>query len=303
MTEHRFDGRVAVITGAGRGLGRAYALLLASRGAKVVVNDLGAPISGDVVDAGPADQVVQEIRAAGGEAVASTDSVATREGGEAIIRTAIDAFGKIDILIPNAGNVRRGSLSEISHEDFRSVIDVHMMGAFNLVRPAFPLMQEAGYGRLVLTGSIGGIYGNAGVVNYGMAKAAMIGLSNIIAIEGAERNIKSNVILPGAITRLSEGLDTSKFPPMGPEKVAPVVGYLSHEDCAVSGEMFVSVAGRVARAYVAETEGLYRADWTIDEVADNLDAIRDKGKLWHFEPVPTGFMEHLGKSFQMAADN
>src|SRR5438067_1541995 len=209
MTERRFDGRVAVITGSGRGLGREYALLLASKGAKVVVNDPGGAMKGDDgVDAGPAEEVVREIHAAGGEAVACLESVATPQGGQAIVQSALDAYGRIDILIHNAGNVRYGSLEEITQEDFEAVVDVHLMGAFHVVRPAFPLMAKAGYGRIVLTSSIGGLYGNAQCVNYGVSKAGMIGLNNIIAIEGAEKGVKSNIILPGAVTRMADGLDT-----------------------------------------------------------------------------------------------
>jgi NAD(P)-dependent dehydrogenase (short-subunit alcohol dehydrogenase family) len=305
MTERRFDGRVGVITGSGRGLGREYALLLASKGAKIVVNDLGGSMHGGDSDAEPAEAVAQEIRAAGGEAVACTDSVATPEGGKAIIDAALDHFGRIDILIHNAGNVRYGSLEEISYEDFKAVVDVHLMGAFHVVRPAFPLMAKAGYGRVVLTGSIGGLYGTNNVVNYGVSKAGMIGLNNIVAIEGADRGIKSNIILPGAVTRMADGLDISQYPPMGPELVAPVVGWLAHEDCSVSGEMLVSVAGRIARAFVGETEGVYRPDWTIDEVADNIDAIRDPSRQWLLPPVPSGsgpsgYMDHLARSFEMA---
>jgi NAD(P)-dependent dehydrogenase (short-subunit alcohol dehydrogenase family) len=298
--ERRFDGRVAVITGAGRGLGRAYAELLASKGAKVLVNDNGSAMAGDGVQEGPAQEVVQAIMAAGGEAAASTDSVATAEGGRAIIETALDTWGRIDILIHNAGNVRYGSLEEISHEDFRTVLDVHLMGAFNVVRPAFPVMAAANYGRVVLTGSIGGLYGTHNVVNYGVSKAGTIGLNNVIAIEGADKGITSNIILPGAVTRMAEGLDVSQYPPMGADLVAPVVGYLAHESCAVSGEMFVSMAGRVARAFVAETQGVYRPEWSIDDVADNLGGIRDMEQQWALHPVEGGYFEHLTRSFDMA---
>jgi NAD(P)-dependent dehydrogenase (short-subunit alcohol dehydrogenase family) len=299
VTERRFDGRVAVITGAGRGLGREYALLLASKGAKVVVNDPGGAMQGDGVDAGPAETVVQEIRAAGGEAIACLESVATPEGGAAIIQAALDAFGRIDILIHNAGNVRYGALDAIPYEDFKAVVDVHLMGAFHVVRPAFPLMTQAGYGRVVLTSSIGGLYGNAHCVNYGVSKAGIIGLNNIVAIEGAPKGVRSNIILPGAVTRMADGLDVSQYPPMGPELVAPVVGWLAHESCDVTGEMFVSMAGRVARAFVAETEGVYRPSWSIDDVAENIDAIRDPARQWVF-PSVTGFMDHLQRSFEMA---
>ncbi|MFD5759014.1 SDR family NAD(P)-dependent oxidoreductase, partial [Streptomyces sp. NPDC127044] len=171
MPELRFDDRVAVITGAGRGLGRAYALLLAAKGAKVVVNDPGGSLTGDGGDTGPADEVVREITAAGGEAVACTESVATAEGGRAIVASALDHYGRIDVLVHNAGIVRSAPLTEMTYEDFDAVLDVHLRGAFHVVRPAFPLMREAGYGRVVLTSSIGGLYGNHRVANYGMAKA------------------------------------------------------------------------------------------------------------------------------------
>ena len=268
MSKLRFADRVAVITGAGRGLGRAYALLLASRDAKVVVND---------VDTHPAEEVVREIRAAGGAAVACTESGATPAGGKRIIEAALDHYGRIDILIHNAGNVRRVSLKEMTYEDFDAVVDVHLRGAFHVVRPAFPVMCKAHYGRIVLTSSIVGIYGNKLVANYCASKAGLIGLSNAVALEGAEEGVKCNLIIPAAVTRLSEGIDTSAFPPMPPELVAPVVGWLVHESCSVTGEMLISAAGRVAKAFVAETRGVYR-----------------------LAPVPSGFMEHLGRSFEMA---
>src|SRR6202453_3852154 len=207
MAELRFDGRVAVVTGGGRGLGRSYAMLLASRGAKVVVNDPGGGLTGDGTDAGAADDVVREIAAAGGQAVASTDSVATAAGGKAIVDAALDMDGRIDILIHNAGIVRGASLKEMTYEDFDAVLDVHLRGAFHVVRPAFPLMCQAGYGRVVLTSSIGGLYGNYRQANYAVAKAGMIGLSHVVALEGAAEGVKSNCIVPAAVTRMAEGLD------------------------------------------------------------------------------------------------
>jgi NAD(P)-dependent dehydrogenase (short-subunit alcohol dehydrogenase family) len=299
MTERRFDGRVAVITGSGRGLGREYALLLAAKGAKLVVNDPGSSMKGEGIDAGPAEQVSQQIRAAGGEAVACTESVATAAGGRAIIQAALDHFGRIDILIHNAGNVRYGSLQDISDEDFKSVVDVHLMGAFHVVRPAFPIMCAAGYGRIVLTSSIGGLYGTHKVVNYGVSKAGIIGLNNVAAIEGAERGVKCNIILPGAVTRMAEGLDVSQYPPMGPDLVAPVVGWLAHESCTITGEMLISMAGRVAKALIAETQGVYRPAWSIEDVAEQIDAIRDSGNLWLL-PSVSGYIDHLQRSFEMA---
>ena len=302
MPEYNFEGRVAVVTGGGRGLGRAYAELLAERGASVVINDIGAAISGDGVNPEAASAVAETIRASGGNAVANTDSVATPEGGRAIIECALDTYDGLDILIHNAGNVRYGSLEEISYEDFRAVVDVHLMGAFNVVRPAFPRMAAARYGRVVLTGSIGGLYGTHNVVNYGVSKAGMIGLNNVVAIEGADRGILSNMILPGAVTRMAEGLDVSQYPPMGPELVAPVVAWLAHESCTISGEMLVSMAGRVARAFIAETEGVFRPHWSIEDVAAELDRIRDPGRQWHLSPLPSGYADHMARSFAMASD-
>jgi NAD(P)-dependent dehydrogenase (short-subunit alcohol dehydrogenase family) len=299
MPELRFDNRVAVITGAGRGLGRAYALLLASKGAKVVVNDTGVSLKGDGVDVGPAQEVAQEITAAGGEAIACADSVATPEGGKAIIDAALNRYGRIDILIHNAGIVRRGSLKELSYEDFELVLDVHLRGAFHVVRPAFPLMCKAGYGRIVLTSSINGLYGNRNVVNYSVAKAGIIALSNVTALEGAEEGVKCNVILPGAVTRMAEGLDTSAYPPMNPELVAPVVGWLAHESCSITGEMLVSMAGRAARAYVAESPGVYRPEWTIEQVAEQIDAIRSTEAPVIFPVIPSGHIDHIRYSFGM----
>ena len=300
MVDRRFDGRVAVITGAGRGLGREYARLLASKGARVVVNDPGASVKGEGVDAGPAQEVVREIIALGGDAIACTESVATPEGGKAIIAAALDRYGRIDILIHNAGNVRYGSLEELTQEDFEAVVRVHLMGAFHVVRPAFPVMCKAGYGRIVLTSSIGGLYGTHNVVNYGVSKAAMIGLNNVVAIEGAAKGVKCNIIAPGAVTRMAEGLDTSQYPPMGPELVAPVVGWLAHESCSITGEMLISMGGRVARALIAETQGVYQPSWSIDDVAERIDGIRDTGKLWMLPPVPSGYIDHLQRSFDMA---
>lgn len=295
-----FAGRVAVITGAGRGLGRSYALLLASRGAKVVVNDLGSSLQGDGADAHPAQDVVREIEARGGTAVACTASVATPEGGAAIVETALERFGRVDIVIHNAGNVRRGALKELRQEDFDAVLDVHLRGAFHVVRPAFPHMCQAGYGRVVLTSSIGGLYGNHRVANYSAAKAGLIGLSHVVALEGAAEGVKSNVIVPAAVTRMAEGLDTSQYPPMDPELVAPLVGYLAHERCAVSGEILIAIAGRLARAYVAETRGVYQPSWTIEQVSEQLGAIREPSQPWIFAPVPTGFVDHLRQSFALA---
>jgi len=301
VSELRFDDRVAVVTGAGRGLGRAYAELLASRGAKVVVNDPGGTLAGEGADVGPAEQVVNEITATGGEAVASTASVATPDGGNAIIQTALEHYGRIDILIHNAGIVRSASLKEMSCEDFDTVLDVHLRGAFHVVRPAFPIMCDAGYGRIVLTSSIGGLYGNHNVANYAAAKAGMIGLSNVVALEGAADGVTCNAIVPAAVTRMADGIDTSAYPPMGPELVAPVVGWLAHEKCSVTGEVFIALAGRVARAVTAESRGVHLPAWTVEDVGKNLDAIRNIEAPLVFPVVPDGHGQHIRYSFSMAA--
>ncbi|MBH0114478.1 SDR family NAD(P)-dependent oxidoreductase [Novosphingobium sp. YJ-S2-02] len=300
MDELRFDGRVAVISGAGRGLGRAYALLLASRGAKVVVNDNGSAILGEGADEGPAAQVVREIRDAGGEAVASVDSVASPEGAAAIVATALESFGRVDVLIHNAGNVRYGTLDEISIADFHSVLDVHLMGAFYLVRAAFPQMKAQGFGRVVLTSSIGGFYGNKACVNYAVSKSAMIGLSNVIALEGEAHNVRSNLILPGAMTRMADGLDTSQYPPLGPELVAPMVGWLAHEDCPLSGEALVAIGGRMARIDMLETQGVFQPEWTMEQVAARIDEISDPATYRNLGL--NGYLTHLGSSFEMAKE-
>jgi NAD(P)-dependent dehydrogenase (short-subunit alcohol dehydrogenase family) len=296
----RFDGRVAVVTGGGRGLGRSYALLLAAQGAKVVVNDPGGSLTGGGGDATPADDVVREITAAGGEAVASVDSVANPDGGKAIIDTALDRFGRIDILIHNAGNVRRAPLREMTYEDFEAVLDVHLRGAFHVVRPSFPVMCDAGYGRIVLTSSIGGLYGNHDVANYAVAKAGVIGLSNVAAIEGAAHGVKSNVIVPAAVTRMAEGIDTSAYPPMGADLVAPAVAWLAHENCSITAEILIALAGRVATAVMAETPGVYRPSWSIEDVGDHIDAIRDDTQPLVFPAVPDGHGDHIRYSFAMA---
>ncbi|MDH4040990.1 MAG: SDR family NAD(P)-dependent oxidoreductase [Gammaproteobacteria bacterium] len=300
MSELRFDDRVAVITGAGRGLGRAYALLLAARGARIVVNDPGVSMKGDHSDAGPAQDVVAEIRAAGGEAVACTESVATPEGGKAIIDAALDNYRRIDILIHNAGTVRGAPLKEMTQEDFDTVLDVHLRGAFHVVRPAFPIMCAAGYGRVVLTTSIGGLYGSYNQANYSAAKGGLIGLSHVIALEGAAEGVKCNAIVPAAVTRMAEGIDTSVYPPMEPELVAPAVAWLAHESCSITGEMLTSIAGRVAKAYIVETRGVYQPSWTIEEVAQQMAAIGDGRDPLILAPVPSGHADHIKYSFEMA---
>jgi NAD(P)-dependent dehydrogenase (short-subunit alcohol dehydrogenase family) len=276
-------------------------MLLAARGANVVVNDSGGSLTGDGADAKPADTVVEEITAAGGNAVACTESVASAAGGTAIVGTALDHYGRIDILIHNAGIVRRAALTEMSPQDFDAVLDVHLRGAFHVVRACFPMMCDAGYGRIVLTSSIGGVYGNHGVANYAAAKAGVLGLTNVVALEGESAGVRCNAIVPGAVTRMAEGLDTSAYPPMGPELVAPAVAWLAHESCSVSGEVFVAIAGRVAKLVIAETPGVYRPSWSVEDVAEHMPTIRDATAPVSFAVVPDGHAEHIRYSFEMAA--
>jgi NAD(P)-dependent dehydrogenase (short-subunit alcohol dehydrogenase family) len=300
VKELRFDDRVAVITGAGRGLGRAYALLLASRGAKVVVNDNGVSRHGDGGHAGPAQQVVDEIRQSGGEAVAAADSIASAEGANSIIHSAIKQYGRLDILIHSAGINRAVPLRDMTWEQFSATLEVHLHGAFHLVHAAMPIMCDAGYGRMVMTSSIAGLYSQKNLAAYAAAKAGLIGLSHTIAHEGAPFGVTCNAIVPSAKTRLSEGRDTSSFPDtMSPETVAPTIAWLVHENCQATGEILVMLAGRVAKAFITETVGVFREHWTIEQVADQFDEIGSTRSLKVFSPYPNGFMDHLDYSFRM----
>jgi NAD(P)-dependent dehydrogenase (short-subunit alcohol dehydrogenase family) len=302
VNELRYDGRVAVVTGAGRGLGRAYSLLLASRGAKLVVNDNGVTRQGEGGGPGPAQEVVEEIRRAGGEAIAATQSIASPEGAQAIVAAAMSRYGRLDILIHSAGINRAMPLCEMSWEQFSSTLSVHLHGAFHLVRAGMPIMREAGYGRVVMTSSIAGLYSQKNLAAYAVSKAGLIGLSHTIALEGAAFGVTCNAIIPSAITRLSEGIDTASFPStMTTETVAPAVAWLVHEDCRSTGEIFIMLAGRVAKASVMETAGVFREHWTIERVAEDFDEIGNSKNLQVFKPFPRGFHEHLEFSFKMAA--
>ena len=227
MSDIRFDGRVAVVTGAGNGLGRSHARFLAARGAKVVVNDLGGSVAGTGGSPAAADSVVEEIRAAGGEAVANYDSVASEVGGRRIIQTALDAFGTVDVLINNAGNVRDKSFAKMNLDDFRSLIDVHLMGAVYCSHAAWPIMREQGFGRIVMTSSSAGLYGNHGHTNYGTAKMALVGFMHALKEEGRRYNITVNAIAPMAVTRMSRVAMTDEFAKISqPEFVTAAVAWL-----------------------------------------------------------------------------
>lgn len=278
MPDIVFDRKVAIVTGAGGGLGRSYALELARRGARVVVNDLGGAVDGLGGGTSAADGVVAEITAAGGEAVANYDSVATPEGGEGIVRTALDNFGTVDILINNAGILRDKSFAKLEWPDLDAVLDVHLKGAFYVTQPAFKVMKEHGYGRLVFASSNSGILGNFGQSNYGSAKMGLVGLSNILAIEGAKYGIKSNVIAPLARTRMTEELLGPLAEKLHTEQVASLVVYLASEQCEFTHEIFSAGGGRYARFFVGATQGWFAGVGTtpsVEDVADHLDQIRE----------------------------
>ncbi|MBE3015465.1 SDR family oxidoreductase [Microbispora sp. NEAU-D428] len=293
-SELRFDGRVAIVTGAGHGLGRSHALLLGGRGAKVVVNDLGGALDGSGASSGPAAEVAELIVKNGGEAVASTDNVAMPEGAEAIVRTALDAFGRVDVVVNNAGILRDRSFGKMTVEEFDAVIAVHVRGSFLVSRAAFPHMKEQAYGRIVNTSSPAGLFGNFGQANYSTAKMGLVGLTKTLAIEGARANIKANAIAPVAWTRMTETLLPAEFESrFTPERVSPLVAYLAHENCETSGEVFSVGAGRIARVFVAEGPGWRTDDLTVEAIRDNWEAVMAEQPY-----LPTKLGEQAGASLQ-----
>jgi NAD(P)-dependent dehydrogenase (short-subunit alcohol dehydrogenase family) len=275
MDELSFDGQVAIVTGAGGGIGRAHALELARRGARVVVNDLGGTVEGDGSSATKASAVVAEIREAGGEAVASTDSVATADGGAAIVQTAVDAFGTVDILINNAGILRDASFKNVTPDLLDPVLDVHLKGAFNVTRPAWLIMSEQGRGRIVNTSSGSGLFGNFGQSNYAAAKMGLIGLTRVLAIEGERKGIKTNAIAPIAKTRMTANVMGEAADAYAPEMITPVVVYLAHRSCQVNGHFYSVGAGKVCRVFVGSTPGIEDPGLTPELVAAEIDRIDD----------------------------
>ncbi|HEX9257886.1 MAG TPA: SDR family oxidoreductase [Acidimicrobiales bacterium] len=276
MADLGYEGKVAVITGAGGGLGRQHALLLASRGALVVINDLGGAVDGTGASTTAAQVVVDEIKAAGGEAVADTNSVATPEGGKAIIATAVEAFGRVDILINNAGILRDKAFHNMEPELLNPVLDVHLKGAFYVTQPAWVRMREQGYGRIVSTSSAAGIFGNFGQTNYGAAKMGLVGFTNVLALEGARYNIKANAIAPLALTRMTENIMGGLGDKLDPGLVSPLVAWLVHEDCPVTGNVYSVGGGRVARVFIAETQGYFKAGITPEDLRDNWATVEDQ---------------------------
>ena len=260
--EIRFDGRVAIVTGAGAGLGRVYALELAKRGARVIVNDLGgAPDGSGKGSKAPAEKVADEIKACGGEALANFDNVATVRGGENIIKTALDAFGTVDILINNAGILRDKTFLKMEPENWQAVIDVHLNGAYNVSRPAFGIMKKKGYGRILMTTSAAGLYGNFGQTNYSAAKMGLVGLMNTLKLEGQKHNIKVNTIAPLAVSRLTQDiLSPDVIEKLKPELVAPMALYLVSEQCPVSGNIYNVGMGSFNRAAIVTGPGAVVGD-------------------------------------------
>jgi NAD(P)-dependent dehydrogenase (short-subunit alcohol dehydrogenase family) len=298
LSEHTFEGRVAVVTGAGRGIGRAHALLLADRGASVVVNDLGGSMEGDGADTAPASAVADEIVAAGGAAIADTNDVATVTGAEALVDAAVECFGRLDILINNAGIVIWAGFPKVDADVLEKHVAVHVFGSFHTTRAAWPHMVEQGYGRIVMTTSTG-MFGLPNNLSYATAKAAVIGLTRSLTTAGAAHGIKVNCIAPAAVTRMA-GQSTEGAEQMSPDLVAPMVAFLAHEDCPVSGEIYAAGAGRFARIFIASTEGYVCATAeppTIEDVADHWSTINDE--TGYYIPADltswsTAFLEHLG---------
>ena len=291
MADIGYDGKVAIITGAGGGLGRCHALELARRGARIVINDVGGSVSGEGTDKSPADHVVEEIEALGGEAVADGNSVAPPEGGEAIVQTALDAFGTVDIVINNAGILRDKTFHNLTPDLLVPVIDVHLMGAFYVTMPAWKVMRDKGYGRVINTSSNSGILGNFGQANYGAAKMGLVGLTRVLANEGRKHNIRANAIAPVAKTRMTEDLLGPLGDALDPTLVTPLVCWLASQDCDTTGEVYSAAGGIISRFFIGLTPGYHNPTLTVEDVRDNWDAIRDpEGYI-----IPEGPQDELQK--------
>ncbi|MBL8611849.1 MAG: SDR family NAD(P)-dependent oxidoreductase, partial [Myxococcales bacterium] len=295
MSELRFDGRVAIVTGAGNGLGRSHALLLASRGAKVVVNDLGGGATGAGKSSAAADKVVEEIKAKGGEAVANYDSV---EDGAKIVQCALDTWKKIDIIVNNAGILRDTSFPKMSQEDWDLIYRVHVLGGFRITHAAWNHMRDAGYGRVIFTASAAGIYGNFGQANYSMAKLGLVGLSNTLALEGKKKNVLVNTIAPIAGSRLTETVLPKEITDaLKPEYVSPLVAWLCHEDCSETGGLFEVGGGFFGKLRWERTEGkLFKLgrEITPDQLKKSWSVITDFGKTTHPTDVTSSMQPILG---------
>jgi len=294
MADIDFTGRVAIVTGSGAGLGRCYALELAKRGAKVVVNDLGGTRDGAGSSDAAANKVVEEIKALGGEAIPNYDNVATVTGGENIVKTAIDAFGKVDILINNAGILRDKSFIKMEEENWDAVMAVHLRGAYCVSKPAFINMRENGYGRIIMTTSGAGLFGNFGQTNYAAAKTGLIGLTNVLKLEGGKYNVKANVIVPVAASRLTEDvLPPEFFERMKPDFIAPAVLYMCSEQCEDSGMIVNAALGYYSRSAIVTGPGAILSDGkkipTPEDVMENWDKITSLENPQYFNMLPEMF--------------
>jgi NAD(P)-dependent dehydrogenase (short-subunit alcohol dehydrogenase family) len=308
--DFRFDGRVAIVTGAGRGLGRAHARLLAERGAQVVVNDVGGTKEGEGSDAGPASEVAEQIRAAGGTAVADTGDVGREEGCHALVATAIREFGRIDIVVNNAGISRFATFPDADAENLERTLDVHVRGTWHTTRAAWPHMVRQGYGRVVTTTSTG-LFGLADNLAYATAKGALIGFTRSLAVEAASHGIRVNCIAPNAVTRPSTSAakpnittapqDPARAQAMQAGLVSPMVGYLAHEDCPVNGEILVAGGHRFARWFLGVTPGYQSASEgapTVEEIAGHWAEINDQDGYYVPENLydwASKFLGHLGR--------
>ena len=289
VTQLRFDERVVIVTGAGRGLGRAYARLLASRGASVVVNDLGTEMDGTGADGDPALAVVEEILRDGGSAVVDIGDVSTTAGAEAVVATALREYGRLDILVNNAGIIRWAELADADREELDRHLAVHVAGTFNMSRAAWPHLTTRGYGRIVNTISTG-MLGLSNLISYGAAKGGVLGLSHGLADAGRSHGILVNMISPLADTRMARGQPgsepTAAMEALAPDLVAAVVAYLAHEDCQVTGEIYLAGGGRVARTFIGQTAAFVKPDLSPEDVRANWNAINEIAAF----DVPSGTM-------------
>ncbi|HMA07575.1 MAG TPA: SDR family NAD(P)-dependent oxidoreductase [Ramlibacter sp.] len=293
MNKIGFEGRVAVITGAGGGLGRAHALLLAARGAAVVVNDLGGSLNGVGGDQSAAQKVVAEITAAGGRALANGDDIATPEGAQRLVDAAVQAFGRVDILINNAGILRDKTLIKMEPADFETVVRVHLLGSAWCSRAVWPIMQKQQYGRIVMTTSAAGLYGNFGQSNYGAAKLGIVGLMNTLKHEGAKFGIRVNTVAPVAITRMTEDLPFSRMLTEAlPERVAAGVAYLASEGCELTGQILSAGAGYFSTVRLVEGRGVHApaGEVTPEFVAEHWTEIADDSKARSYDSAGDALM-------------
>ena len=276
MGDVNFENKTVVVTGAGNGLGKAYALEFANRGANVVVNDIGGSVNGEGSENAPADIVVKEIIDNGGSAVANYDSVATKSGGESIVQSALSEFGGIHAVVTNAGILRDKSFAKMEEEDLNAIIDVHLKGTFFVCQPAFVQMKDQGFRRFVNVSSPSGLFGNFGQLNYGAAKMGIVGLTNVLAIEGAKYNIKANVIAPNAATRMTESLFGEDMANMlTVDNITPLVVFLASEQCDITHEIFSAGGGRFSRVGISTDVGYFNPKASAEDILENIEKIRD----------------------------